>query len=292
MKKIISMLLCVTMMVFALALVSCGEEEHVHQYNRDKWVSDATAHWYAATCDCKDAGVVSRAAHSDPMNNGFCEVCGYNLCDNTENKYSTNYVKDDFAHWHEPLCDCSGQDAHVSPKADFEPHQYDTYEDGSLKSMCNVEGCGYQCARDEYDSDYSYDKTHHWFASACGHYDHDGLTLTKVGHVDEEVYEDSTRVGDGVCDVCGFEYCVVPEEGTEEYEAFYKTDVSFDGEYHWYEPKCNHMHDFKDHEKHADLDLIEDPENPGQFIPNPDGTNGFCDVCGKSMNPEEETPAE
>ena len=45
MKKIISLILCIA--VLALVLVSCGDEEHVHQYNRDEWKFDATNHWYA-----------------------------------------------------------------------------------------------------------------------------------------------------------------------------------------------------------------------------------------------------
>lgn len=286
MKKIISMLLCVTMMVFALALVSCGDEEHVHQYNRDAWASDATAHWYAASCECQDAGVVERAAHSDPMNNGKCEVCGYNLCTNTNNEYNTStYVYDDFAHWHEPLCDCSGQNAHVLPKTDFESHQYDTYEDGSLKSYCKTEGCDYQCSRTEYDDDYSYDSNYHWFASACGHYDHGGLVLTKVAHVDAETYEGSDRVGDGVCDECGFAYCVAPEEGDSNYDSFYSDEISSDDDYHWYEPKCNHMHAFKGHEAHMDPTHVEDAET-GEMVESPD-YNGFCDVCSKEMTAAE-----
>ena len=277
MKKIISMLLCIAMMVFALALVSCDDEEvHVHQYDRTKWASDKDAHWYAATCGCKDAGVVNRAAHTDPMNNGYCEVCGYMLCtDNPNGEYETAYTYDDFAHWHSPKCDCSGQNAHVMP--DYEKH-----EDG--KSTCGI--CGYTCDRVTYDDEYSYDSEYHWFASSCGHYDHDGLTLTKVKHVDNETVEGSDRVGDGVCDECGFAYCTVPEADTPEYNAFYNNTLVSDGTHHWYEPKCNHNHEFKGYEEHQDPELIEDPENEGEFIET-ELHDGYCDVCGTEIVTED-----
>ena len=273
MKKIISMLLCVTMMVFALALVSCGDDPHVHQYNRTNWSKDATAHWHAASCECEDAGVVDRAAHSDPLNNGFCEVCGYVTCENTDNAYETTYKYDDDAHWFEPVCGCSGQDAHVVPKKDLEKH--------TGGSKCTV--CGYECTNDKYNVTYTSNETYHWYASVCGHYDHNGLVLQQIEHRDEETYEGSTRIGDGVCDDCGYVMCNVPAETDTGYKDFYASEWSTDGEYHWYEPKCNHMHPVKDYAEHSDPLYVKDAET-NEWIENKDH-DGNCDVCKKPMAP-------
>ena len=129
MKKIISLILCIALV--SLVLVSCGDEEHVHQYNRDDWASDKDGHWYANTCGCEDAGVKNFAEHDYSMNNGYCAVCGYKNCDKTDYKYDFN----ENSHWLTPSCGHTGSNSHL-PIKDVEVHSFN--ESGKCTE------CGYQ----------------------------------------------------------------------------------------------------------------------------------------------------
>ncbi len=225
MKKIISVLLCIVML--SLVLVSCGEEEHVHQYNRNEWAADAANHWYAATCDCKDAGTKNLAPHVDSMNDGECDICGYLMCSNEA--YNSSYSHNEVSHWIAPVC---GHEGHIQ-KTDYGKH------DGGI---CSV--CGYTCPNTEYREEISSDSENHWYEPVCSHTDH--LTLKDLEpHVDKEKNEEFVEVGDGFCDTCGYQLCTV------EYEDVY----SFDADNHWYAPKCNHVgHELKDLAPHQDAD--------------------------------------
>lgn len=257
MKKIISLILCVALI--SLVLVSCGEEEHVHQYNRNEWAADSTAHWYAATCECTDAGKISVSEHVDTMNDGFCDICNYLMCSNTAHSETLRY--NDNSHWYDPLCGHSGQNSHILPK-DFSEHTYDA------SGLCA--GCGYQCTRADYKEEWDVDENNHWHSSACGH-THLGIT-DMAAHIDLDENEDGEAVGDGVCDICGYVICGVPIKGagesdeaySERLSAFYNEDPSYDELQHWYEPVCGHIHELKDLGIHKDSE-----ENP----------DGFCDVC-------------
>ena len=130
MKKIISLIMCTALLL--LVLVSCGDD-CVHRYNRDEWVSDSESHWYAAECDCEDAGVASKAAHVDvSLKDGFCDICGYKLCDNTA--YKTEYSYNANSHWKNPTCDHVGSTSHIAP-SEMAPHT-----DGNTDGKCDV--CG------------------------------------------------------------------------------------------------------------------------------------------------------
>ena len=273
MKKIISLIFCIALLT--LLLVSCGDEElHVHQYDRDKWVYDDNSHWYAAACDCSDAGVISAAAHVDSMNDGYCDICGYLKCTNTDpnapGAYSTEYQSNANAHWLAPTCGHSGQNSHIDPK-DFSAHVYDAEGLGK----CLV--CNYQCAETENEEAWTHNNgSTHWHAPVCGHVGHNPIT-DESEHVDKDKNEAGEEVGDGVCDLCGYVMCQVPvrEKGESDdaynarLEAFYKSEISYDETNHWYDPKCSHVgHKLKDIAPHAD-----DAENP----------DGKCDTCDYPM---------
>ena len=77
MKRIIALLLCLVMVVCAIA--SCGEPEEVHSHTfSETWSSDAVGHWYQATCDCEDV-TEQKFSHVDKNNDGACDVCEYKM---------------------------------------------------------------------------------------------------------------------------------------------------------------------------------------------------------------------
>ena len=224
MKRIISLVLCIAML--ALVLVSCGEDAHVHTYNRDEWKSDASNHWYAAACDCEDAGVMKKAAHVDSMNDGRCDICNYLLCNNgandTEPTYKTEWSSNDDFHWHDATC---GHVGHVLKKA-FAAHVYTT------GSACDT--CGRACPNDKYETDFTVNAEYHWYAPVCGHEGH--LPVNKVAHTFDEA---------GVCSECGYE-CE---------KTAYSEEWSFDDENHWHDAACGHTHlEPKDLAPHVDAD--------------------------------------
>ena len=260
MKKIISLILCIA--VLALVLVSCGDEEHVHQYNRNEWKFDATNHWYAPACDCEDAENINVAKHYDTMNDGKCDICNYLMCSNTAHGDTLKYNEN--SHWKEPVCGHNGQDSHILP-GEFSEH---TYNDAGL---CTTVGCGYQCVKTDYKEAWSTDANNHWHDPACGH-THLPV-VDSAAHVDVDENEDGEPVGNGVCDVCGYVMCSVPvkeagesdEDFQERLDAFYNAEPSYDENQHWYEPVCGHVgHDLKDLGVHAEAE---------------EGADGFCDVC-------------
>ncbi len=59
---------------------SSSSEAHVHTYDKTNWESNASEHWYAATCneneDCADAKD-SLDYHVDANDDGACDVCNY-----------------------------------------------------------------------------------------------------------------------------------------------------------------------------------------------------------------------
>lgn len=139
MKRSILLLLCALMAILCLAgcdlvdkIFGGGEdpEEHVHTY-ASTLSSDATGHWYAATCECDDAGTKDFAAHIDLTGglnggkDGKCDTCAYVICAHT---YATEWSNDATNHWHAVTCGC---DVAVADKA---AHTYT--EDGCV--------CGYK----------------------------------------------------------------------------------------------------------------------------------------------------
>ena len=224
MKKIISLIGCT---VLLLALVSCGKEEHVHKYNRNEWVSDASNHWYAAECDCEDAGIVSKAAHVDEsMKDGFCDICGALVCANTE--YDAKYYNNEYSHWQYSTCGHNGSTSHLAPKQ--EPHNF-VEADG--KAIC--EDCKYEC-QGLYKKNYTSDENGHYYALSCGHTNSHAEMIEFAEHD----FDQSAK-----CTVCGY---VCP--------GIYKWAFDEEGN-HWQELSCGHeahTERYKNEGTHADAD--------------------------------------
>ena len=241
MKKIIGLILCVATTL--LVLVSCGDGDHVHNYNRNEWAKDATHHWYAAECDCEDAGVASKAEHVDKtMVDGFCDVCGYKVCTNTA--YSTEYTFNANSHWKNPLCNHVGSTAHIRP-VDIEPHDFEI-----VSGVATCKDCGYECKNTEYSTEWESDENTHWHEPMCGHVDAHGKRDEAAHVFDAET---------GECE-CGYKCPGV-----------YGETWTTDDNNHWKDPTCGHtIHSNKDLAPHVDENGDGKCDTCDIFIPTPD----------------------
>ena len=152
MKKRNLLLLVCILLIAVMAFVSCGEEPHQHSFDTSKYVSDATGHWYAATCEHTDEKV-NVAAHTDANKDGVCDVCAFVSCTHTYDEQT--WASDASNHWHAASCGCS-------VTKDSAAHT-DTDKNG----LCDV--CQYVvCAHTKAET-WSQSETKHWHAcTACG----------------------------------------------------------------------------------------------------------------------------
>ncbi|MBE6548247.1 MAG: hypothetical protein E7667_05150 [Ruminococcaceae bacterium] len=179
MKKSFLVLLCV-LLAMMFVFVACGEDdktnepaaEHTHTYAKT-WTSDATGHWYAATCEHKDAKA-NFAAHVDDDNNGICDTCEYVTCEHT---YAETWSTDEKNHWYAATC------KHAVTK-DLGAHA-DADKDGA----CDT--CAYVVCEHTYATEYTTNETNHWYAATCG------CNVKK---------DDAAHAGmeDGICDTCNY----------------------------------------------------------------------------------------
>ncbi len=134
MKRYLSVL--VSLFVIAammLSLASCdffggGDEKHEHTFS-DKWSSNATNHWHAATCsdsnDCKEA-TKDLAAHTFGTD-GKCTVCQYvnsaSVPSEThKHTYAEEWSKDENGHWYAATCTDTADCATATK--DYAAHSY------------------------------------------------------------------------------------------------------------------------------------------------------------------------
>ena len=158
MKRVLSLLLVV---LCAVGFASCalGQEEtpHVHTF-AETWTSDASGHWYAATCDCADV-TETKLSHADKNNDGACDVCEYKMACADGHTYAEEWTIDCTNHWH--AADCG----HIVAGADVAAHT-----DGDDDGKCDV--CNY-VTKDihihYYDDAWTYDAESHWHAALCEH---------------------------------------------------------------------------------------------------------------------------
>ena len=182
MKRVLSLLITLVLCVSVFA--SCygvpeGDSNHVHTFE-ETWTSDASGHWYAATCDCADF-TEPKFNHTDKNNDGACDVCEYMMACADGHTYSEDWTVDCTNHWH--AADCG----HIVAGADVAAHA-DTDEDGKCDE------CGYVITdihKHYYASEWTYDETNHWHAALCEH-------SVEVADVEAHVV-DAT----GYCTVCG-----------------------------------------------------------------------------------------
>ncbi len=258
---------------------------HYHSFDTSKWVTDATHHWYAATCghDAKDA----LGAH-DYDSNFVCKVCKYKHEHSYDAKgvcsvcgiehahtYEEAWTDDGTNHYHKVTC------GHDVPNKNIGAHEYDS------KGICGVCKLEHQHTYEEAWTD---DGTNHYHKVTCGHedvplgslgaheYDSKGICkvcklehahtyedifvkLDKDYHIKKptcckdaaplkEAHEDLTN--DGICEGCGWDY-----DHTHTYGDFVG---EMDG--HWKEPTCGHNVGIIESGEHVDANL-----------------DGICDTC-------------
>lgn len=190
-----------------------------HEY-ADEWSSDATNHWYAATCGCEVTNGL--AAHFDVMGgvnggkNGLCDACGYVVCAHTfKETYTTTLAH----HWYEATCGCDVIDA----KAE--------HTDEDIDGVCEV--CFGKTCEHTYEEELSSDETGHWYAATCG------------CEVKKDFAEHTPVVSEKTsdCEVCKYVIC-------EEHK--YTNEWSLDGEKHWHVSTCG-CDTIQGEENHEDL---------------------------------------
>lgn len=227
MKKILSILLCLVMLLSLLAGCGGGDDKtdptettkHKHTYATE-WSYDENNHWYQATCEHSTLQA-NLGEHMDENLDGACDICGYEdqSCQHT---YSEEWTSDATHHWHAATCNHMGT---VSEKAE--------HADGNNDGACDT--CGYMGDHTHtYEEAWTFDATQHWHVSSCGHDVEEG----REDHVD--------ATNDGVCDTCGW----FDESHTHTFSDEWKTDVT----YHWHAATCEHMGAVSGQEQHADGD--------------------------------------
>ena len=122
MKRKFLALLCVVAMLLSLA--SCdvvnkllGKEEPQdetceHTYS-DKWSTNSTEHWHAATCEHAELKA-DVAAHTDADQDGKCDVC--DLETGHEHTYADTWTSNDTHHWKVATC------SHTEEKGELAAH--------------------------------------------------------------------------------------------------------------------------------------------------------------------------
>ncbi len=172
--------------------------------------------------------------------------------------FSDNWTSNEESHWH--TADCGDTDE-VRGK---EAHKFG---EGKVKTEATVEAegekiytctvCGYEKKqviekhKHTFATDYSSDDDFHWYESTCGHKDAE----TKIEHSfdDVKVTKEATETEEGekvyTCNFCGKVLTV--KTGTSTHTHTYETSLSYDNEFHWYKPTCEHATEIKDKNKHT-----------------------------------------
>ena len=105
--------------------------------------------------------------------------CGGGKKDDHEHSFDAGWETNATHHWHAAICE------HGEIK-DSEAQHTDANEDG----LCDV--CEHEIGHDHtYETEWTYDETHHWYKATCTHLDVKGSNTL---HLDEDV--------NGSCDVC------------------------------------------------------------------------------------------
>ena len=127
MKRKFLVLLSVVL-ILALACTACGNknnnnEDCEHTYS-DKWSSNSTEHWHAATCEHAELKS-DVAAHTDADQDGKCDVCGYEI--GHEHTYADVWTYNVTHHWKIATC------SHTDEKGYFALHS-----DANFDNVCDV----------------------------------------------------------------------------------------------------------------------------------------------------------
>ena len=257
-KKLL--LVCLSLVVM-LALASCN---FGHQCDfGEEWQSDAEGHWHECECGSKNdknAHTFGDWSEGEAEKTRECSVCGYEEAaplEEHEHNYSDKWSKDGENHWHS----CAG----CNVPADKAAHEWDegvittpaTEEAEGMKLLtCTV--CG--ATKEEvvpilghthtFSDELSYDETHHWYPSTCGH----DVVDSKAEHTWDEgrITASATEEADGVklftCTACG----ATKEESIPMLNHTHKfsDDWTSDETHHWHAATCVHTDEVADKAEH------------------------------------------
>lgn len=123
-KRIFKVMTALLFASTAITLVGCKkdkEQPHEHTY-ASSWSSNASEHWYAATCEHTDLKKDVGEHVYDDESDTTCNVCGYVRTVHTHS-YAKTWTYDDTEHWHAATCE------HTDLKKDVGAH---TFDDGVI----------------------------------------------------------------------------------------------------------------------------------------------------------------
>ena len=114
----------VAVIVAVVLILVLGNKGCEHTFS-EKWYSDATQHWHPATCEHAETERGSLADHVDADENGFCDVCEYNV--KHTHAFKSDWTITETHHWKAATC------SHTDQK-----ENYGTHSDEDLNGACDV----------------------------------------------------------------------------------------------------------------------------------------------------------
>lgn len=256
-KLLLVCLSLIVMLVFASCTLS-------HQCNfGEEWKSDEVGHWHE--CECgekqKEAHSFGEWTEGETEKVRECSVCGYQETaplEQHEHDYSEKWSKDGENHWHS----CSG----CNVPSDKAPHEWDegvvttpaTEETEGVK-LLTCTACG--ATKEDvvpklehthiFADELTYDETHHWYPSTCGHNDE---VKDKAEHTWDEgfVTTPATEEADGInlftCTACGAtkEETIPMLNHTHNFSEEWTSDET----HHWHAATCIHTGEMADKAEH------------------------------------------
>lgn len=188
----------------AAALAGCG---HQHTFSND-WSSNNVQHWHQATCEHNLA--INIENHLDSNNDGYCDVCNWNMGGEHTHTFSTSWSSNNNEHWHAATC---GHDV-ISESGEHIDNNNDKYCD-----VCNWNMSG--AHTHNFSTTWSFDSVQHWHECSCS-------AKTDIAvHVDNN--------GDNYCDFCGYDIGG-PVPHTHTFSNAWTTNSS----QHWHAATCGH----------------------------------------------------
>ncbi len=120
MKRNLLLLICVLAVAIG-CLASCQTCEHTFSEN---WASDAASHWHPATCEHGEIKS-EQADHVDADENGFCDVCEYEV--GHTHGLEADWTYDETHHWKNSTC------THTDYKG-----EHDLHSDEDMNGSCDL----------------------------------------------------------------------------------------------------------------------------------------------------------
>ena len=215
----------------------------------------------------------------------FALLCGVASCSH-EHAFAETWSKDATHHWHAAVCE------HTEEVADKAAHAWNEGEvttqpteeaEGVKTFKCTVcdatktEAVAKLNHTHKYETEWSKDATHHWYASACGHEEE---VADKAAHAwnEGEVTTQPTEEAEGVktfkCTVCDATKTEPVDKLAHTHK--YQDKLTSDETHHWYASACGHEEEISGKAEHT--------WNEGEVTTQPteeaEGVKTFkCTVC-------------